>query len=310
MDFSVSVIIPTYNLARFLPAAIDSVLSQTCPASEVIVVDDASTDDTPTLMQTRYGDHPGVRYIRLEENHGPDFARNFGARAGSAPFLAFVDSDDVWLPHHLETVRRFFMENPDSVAVLTQRGEIDAGGRVTRDVVPEFWSGSILDVLLKRVIFHPSRLVLRKDVWSSINDRKPLGSFSWKFGEDYFIGVACAHMYGTRVRVIPERTVWMRAHGSQSYHSALALKQNLLFAVDAIFETFPELRPLKPMVRSANLFHAAYFLWRTGRWREGWQTLGEGLQSYPRSILLRDFWITLSRLLLPPGVRRLWGLPG
>ena len=310
MDFSVSVVIPTYNRAHFLPAAIDSVLSQTCPPSEVIVVDDASTDDTPTLMQTRYGDCPSVRYIRLEENRGPDFARGLGVQASSAPFLAFLDSDDVWLPHHLETVRRVFMENPDTVAVLTQRGQIDAEGRVTRDVVPEVWSGSILDLLLKRVIFHPSRLMIRKDIWLSIEDRKPRGSASWRFAEDYFIGVICAHMYGTRVRVIPDRTVWMRTHGSQSYHGALTLKRDLLFAVDAIFETFPELRSLKPMVRAANLFHAAYFLWRTGRWREGWQTLGEGLRSCQRSILLRDFWITFSRLLLPPGVRRLRGLPG
>lgn len=143
-----------------------------------------------------------------------------------------------------------------------------------------------------------------------ITSRAPTELIAWRFGEDYFLGVVCAYLYGMRVKVIPDRTVWMRSHGSQSYHSALLLKQNLQNAVDAIFATLPDQRALEPMVRSANFFHAAYFLWRTGRWKEGWITLGEGLWCYPQSILLRDFWVTFSRLLFPPKVRRFLRLPG
>jgi len=308
MEFPVSVVIPTYNRARFLSEAIDSALSQTCRPLEIIVVDDASTDDTPVLMRSRYGDRSGIRYLRLEENRGPNFARKFGAQQASAPFLAFLDSDDLWLPYHLETARGAFLKKPELVAVLTQRGEIDAEGRVTRDRVLELWSGSLRDVLLKRVIFHPSRLVIRKDVWLEACRRAPPRLDSWRFGEDYFVGIALVHMYGTKVLVVQDRTVLMRAHGSQSFHDALRLKQNLLQAVDAIFTAFPDLKPLEKTVRAANLFHAAYFLWRTGRWTEGWKALWEGVGGYPRSIILRDFWVAFSRLLLPPGARRLRGL--
>ena len=94
----VSVIIPTYNSARFLTDAIDSVLAQTFKDFEVIVIDDGSTDETESLI-LKYGS--ALRYIR-QENRGVALTRNHGIDESRGKYVAFLDADDVWLPHKLE----------------------------------------------------------------------------------------------------------------------------------------------------------------------------------------------------------------
>ena len=94
----VSAIIPTYNYARFLAAAVDSVLAQTLEDIEVVVVDDGSTDETESLMR---GYDSRVRYVR-QENSGVAVARNRGIEESRGQYVAFLDADDVWVPHKLE----------------------------------------------------------------------------------------------------------------------------------------------------------------------------------------------------------------
>jgi glycosyltransferase involved in cell wall biosynthesis len=95
----VSVIIPAYNAARFLPQAIDSVLAQTFGDVELLVVDDGSTDETPAVV-ARYDD-PRVRYLRHARNRGLPAARNTGIRHARGELIAFLDADDYWLPEKL-----------------------------------------------------------------------------------------------------------------------------------------------------------------------------------------------------------------
>ena len=96
---AVSVIIPTYNRAAYLEAAVRSVLAQTHRPSEVIIVDDGSTDDTAELCMSF---PEPVRYIR-QDNAGVSAARDRGIREAKGEYLAFLDSDDVWHPTKLET---------------------------------------------------------------------------------------------------------------------------------------------------------------------------------------------------------------
>lgn len=96
---SVSVIIPTYNRARTIGSAIQSVLAQSFQDFEIIVVDDHSADPTRTIVEG-FRD-PRIRYLSREQNRGPAAARNAGIRAALGTYLAFLDSDDQWLPHKL-----------------------------------------------------------------------------------------------------------------------------------------------------------------------------------------------------------------
>ena len=98
---TVSVIIPTYNRAHLVGRAICSVLNQTFQDFEIIVVDDGSTDNTEEVVKS-FND-PRIRYIRHEQNRGGSAARNTGIRAARGEYIAFLDSDDEWLPEKLDT---------------------------------------------------------------------------------------------------------------------------------------------------------------------------------------------------------------
>lgn len=98
----VSVIIPTYNRQAYLPAAIDSVLAQTHSDLELIVVDDGSEDDTAIVVQGHAQKDRRVRYLRHGSRKGAQAARNTGIRASQGRWIAFLDSDDQWLPDSLE----------------------------------------------------------------------------------------------------------------------------------------------------------------------------------------------------------------
>lgn len=110
----VSVIIPAYNgVARYLEQAIDSVLAQTFQDFELIVVDDASTDDTARLV-LRFA---RARYCRRPENGGQAAARNDGARLAQGTYLAFLDQDDLWDPSFLEATLALLQARPEAALV-------------------------------------------------------------------------------------------------------------------------------------------------------------------------------------------------
>jgi glycosyltransferase involved in cell wall biosynthesis len=105
MSFPISVVIPTYNRAGLVVRALESVLAQTYPAHEVIIVDDGSTDETADAfrpyVERGQKEGPPVRYIH-QENQGQSGARNRGVQESRGEWIAFLDSDDVWLPEKLE----------------------------------------------------------------------------------------------------------------------------------------------------------------------------------------------------------------
>lgn len=98
-DPTVSVVTPTYNHAETLPRAIDSVLAQTFENFEYIVVDDASIDDTESVVDSYDDDR--IQYVRHEENKGGSAARNTGIKRAKGKYIAFLDADDEWLPEKL-----------------------------------------------------------------------------------------------------------------------------------------------------------------------------------------------------------------
>ena len=136
----ISVIIPTYNgTTRFLDRALDSVCKQTYSDWELIIVDDASTDNTATYIHDYVrsrGYH--VHYIQRLVNGGPSAARNEGAETAQGNFLAFLDQDDIWAPTFLEeTLADLQDTSPDVGATHTDRWDIDANGE-RRTYVPTY----------------------------------------------------------------------------------------------------------------------------------------------------------------------------
>ncbi|KQV33364.1 MULTISPECIES: glycosyltransferase family 2 protein [unclassified Rhizobium] len=117
MSVEVSVILPTYNRTRTLPAAIASVLSQSYTNFELIVVDDASQEDVESLVKGI--DDPRIRYIRRPVNGGAAAARNTGLSEARGQFIAFQDSDDLWLPGKLMKQVNLLSGMPRHVGAIT-----------------------------------------------------------------------------------------------------------------------------------------------------------------------------------------------
>lgn len=115
MNRMVSVIIPTYNRERYICEALESVFAQTYPEFEVIVVDDGSTDNTEEALKS-YLDR--IKYI-YKSNGGPASARNAGMKASKGKYVAFLDSDDLWLPNKLQLQVTFLEAHPDYAMVVS-----------------------------------------------------------------------------------------------------------------------------------------------------------------------------------------------
>jgi len=133
MSPKVSVVIPVFNRPAPVRRAIESVLAQTCQDFEIIVVDDASTDGTPAAVEA-FGDRR-ITLIRHERNRGGSAARNTGFRAGSAPYVAFLDSDDQWLPTKLDRQLEVFERSRDALGlVYTGVERVFPDGSVSRHI--------------------------------------------------------------------------------------------------------------------------------------------------------------------------------
>jgi glycosyltransferase involved in cell wall biosynthesis len=120
----ISAVIPAYNYGRYLGRAIESVLAQTRPVDEVIVIDDGSTDDTAAVAAS-FGQR--VRYI-YKENRGLSAARNTGIRAAQGDWLAFLDADDCWRADKIQLQMESVERNPDCALVYTSSSTFTLDG--------------------------------------------------------------------------------------------------------------------------------------------------------------------------------------
>lgn len=153
----VSVVIPTYNRAHLVGRAMESVLRQSYKGFELIVVDDASTDETAHVV--RGFDDARLRYVRHSENRGGSAARNTGIERADAEYIAFLDSDDEWLQGKLQHQIEVFRQAGDDVGLLYSdfvRVHPDGREEVHRPVVKSVSVG------------YPSRWLVRREVFEDV----------------------------------------------------------------------------------------------------------------------------------------------
>ncbi len=160
----VSVIIPTYNRAGCLRGAVDSVLAQEFRGFELIVVDDGSTDETPQLLR-EYGS--SIRVLR-QENRGVSAARNAGIAASRGELIAFLDSDDAWLPGKLARQVEFFRQNPEILICQTEELWVKNGRRVNPGQRHRKRGGMIFEPSLALCLVSPSAVMLRRELFEQV----------------------------------------------------------------------------------------------------------------------------------------------
>jgi glycosyltransferase involved in cell wall biosynthesis len=160
----ISVIIPTWNRAHYLAAALDSVYAQSVPPHEIIVVDDGSADNTRALL-TRH--HPDVRYI-FQQNRGVSHARNTGITAASGDWIALLDSDDRWQPHKLERQQATIHANPGCKLCHSDEIWIRNGKRVNPMKKHAKHGGRIFRYCLPLCVISPSAVMIHRELFTEI----------------------------------------------------------------------------------------------------------------------------------------------
>lgn len=216
----VSVVIPAYNYARFLPVAVESCLKQDYPNFEVVVIDDGSKDNTREVM-AKYG--PPVRYV-YQANAGLSAARNSGIREARFDIVAFLDADDLLLPTHLSDSMAALAKLPPEYALIgCDYAPIDVDGKplahtVHTAVVP----GEVhLKDILMRTRFSPTGAVAKKEVFTQV------GGFDTALrsteDRDMWIRIAAKR----RVWHVGKVLIEIRKHGSNMSNNADRMKNNM-----------------------------------------------------------------------------------
>lgn len=163
----VSVILPTYNRANCIERAVDSVLSQTYPYWELLVVDDGSTDNTEEIIASYAASDHRVRYYRQPSNRGVSAARNEGVRQALYEYIAFQDSDDVWHEDKLEKQMRILAENPHvGLVYCAMQGTRQDGSAVLipdRTVERTLLCGNLYKLLLQGNVIGAPAAVMRRE---------------------------------------------------------------------------------------------------------------------------------------------------
>ena len=183
----VSVIIPTYNRGWIVKEAIDSVLAQDFTDFELIIVDDGSTDNTQDILSSYKKDI----VVLMQENKGVSSARNRGIVSASGRFIAFLDSDDLWLSQKLSTQVDFFNANPDALICQTEEKWIRNGIGVNPKKRHKKLSGDIFEPSLYLCLVSPSAVMIKHSLFEKT------GMFDENFPacEDYdmWLRISCRY---------------------------------------------------------------------------------------------------------------------
>lgn len=286
----VSIIIPTYNHAHFLPYAIESVLQQTFDDWEVIIVDDGSTDDTCAVVAMLEG--PRIRYV-YQLNRGPNSARNMGLRLARSDLIALLDADDLWGPLYLQTMVARLERSSVGVAVYGGYGfRNEKGVPIGREITKVVPSQACYLELLKGNWLSSSAILLRRSVFREVGDFDE----TLRASEDFDMWLRIAK----RFPVEGERSVlsWVRRYGTNSSNDVnrmadayIEVLERHLGSLDTPFETW------SPIKRSAVAHHYvqhSHMMLANRRVSECANSVAWLIEHQPSAVLTLDAWYTLA----------------
>lgn len=281
----VSVIIPTYNRARYLKRAIQSVLDQSFQDFEIIVVDDASTDETRETIEA-FQD-PRIRYFHHESNRQEAGSRNTGVQNSVGQYIAFLDDDDVWLEQKLSMQVDLLDRNSSKIgAVYSSFLKIDAE---TEKVLGP-WSaekrGDVLDALREdNWIGIPSTVLVRRECFEKVG----LFDEQVEFGLDYDMWIRIAQYYEFEYL---EEPLVLRSlnHGRLSTNWTLVMKGK-----ESYLSKYPDFFSQDAKAHSHHLLSLGVLYCHNGHLRIGRATLLKAIRRNPGE-LRNYYYLALSLL--------------
>lgn len=280
----VSIVIPTYNRADMVVECLESVFTQTYTDYEVIVVDDGSTDNTEEILKPY---HARIKYIR-HENKGNAAARNSGLDIAKGELIAFLDSDDLWMPDKLRRDVDYLDSQPD-VDMVCANGTFFgspkfAGKKVVPDkrAIPLARDGVTLKAIFTRSSLRPSAMVLRKRVIEGTNGFDP--DFAACVDLDFAFRVLMKY----KVVFINEPFFKMRKHDD---HVSGDSERRTLFNIKAIEKLLKEYPEARKLISEKKINRRlAYRYCRLGKITQKKGRKKEALSAYRKSLSYRPFY--------------------
>ena len=216
---SISVVIPAYNASRFLAETLESVLGQTLPPDEILVIDDGSTDDTAAIAESF---PPPVRVFR-RPNSRQGASRNFGVQQATSEWIAFVDADDLWRPNKLQRQMEELSKQPEADVCYTGllRFTDAQGSRTFGTPLPAYPPEQVRRRLFRGPFFLPSSVLIRRSRFLA------MGGFAttFKITEDWDLWLRLLHA-GAGFAACPELLCLYRIHpGSVSSDKIVVLDE-------------------------------------------------------------------------------------
>lgn len=264
MDYPLTVLMATYNDGRFLPMAMESILSQTYRHFRFLIVDDASTDETPQIIRS-YND-PRIEHLRLEKNAGQTVALNIGLRHTSTPWIARMDADDVSAPQRLEDQMRTLREEESLRCVGTAIWEFREDPRVVEIIKtrPQHYAEIKRAALRGSGIIHGSMVINRQALLD-------IGAYDerYRYASDRDMVIRFLSRY--RATNIPEPLLGVRRHRGQDSFSLKAAEEYIdIFtrSLHANGHSSEEAAILRRSLAFAYLFRSGCFKERG--WYELW----------------------------------------
>lgn len=302
----VSVVIATYNRAAFLAETIDSVLQQRFQDYELIVVDDGSTDQTRTLVES-YG--PRIRYL-YHENRGPSAARNLGVRHARAPWIAFQDSDDLTEPNHLETLYAYANEHPGCAMVFANGAYLSGTESKRGTIIPMAKSRRLasngvrlVDLFEKSIVRLQASLIF-KEAYDAVGGHDESLHICMDLDLSFRLLMNYPMAYLDRVVFL------YRFHdGNIGKNEELRLTENIR-VIKKLLEQFPAAQSELGVRRIARRLSYRYYRlakkrWNDGRWDKAREAIRESIALCPFSLKYRLYqfrWRATARASEPTGL--------
>jgi glycosyltransferase involved in cell wall biosynthesis len=297
MSPAVSVVVATYNYGHYLPEALESAFDQTLKDLEVVVVDDGSTDNTGEVID-RYRSRGRLVY-RCIDHAGHAGAKSEGVRLATAPLVAFLDSDDVWLPTKLERQVALFGQDPELGVVYCRRMLIDAASQpLPLEQPPSLPRGRVVKDMFETNFICFSSAVVRRGVFDEVGlfDQTMVGPV------DYDLWLRAALRY--RFDYVDEPLVKYRVG-----HTSLSEKKAEACAIEAmnVMRKFLDVHGGRALISSAAVRRA----WSTSYWdlgrlrrkRSRWAALACYAHSLAHAPFYLPSWRGLLTLPLPESSR-------
>lgn len=294
-----SVVIPAYNRARYLPQTVESALAQEGAEVEIIVVDDGSTDETAKVVEAKKAKW-GDRFCYVwQENSERCVARNHGLQYARGEFVAFLDSDDLWRPHHVRSCLAALAEAPEAAAAYGEHGLVDADGKSIREQVarPAFAGDRFKrELCLKQIILFPVEVVIRRSALDSVYGSTDVFDPEAVMLEEWLVWVNLLRT--ATFQRVGHPTVWRRLHPNSTWGNPEKFERQSVRVTKKVIATgLPEALGIPARrILAINRLHCAYGYYLSGQWSAARQQLGAALREYPLVLRERHFWRVAARL--------------